>query len=73
MMRILAGRFKGQNLLSPPATSPTRPITAVRWKKPLFDTISGLLVDATVVDLYCGTGTLGIEARARRERYVRRT
>jgi len=63
-MRILAGENKGRKLLPPPGGSLTRPITA-SVKKSLFGMIAGRLGDATVADLYCGTGTLGLEALSR--------
>ena len=51
-------------MLSPPGRSPTRPITGIA-KKSLFDTLGARVAEATVVDLYCGTGTLGLEALSR--------
>lgn len=63
-MRILAGEFKGRVLLSPPTVGATRPMTSAA-KKSLFDILSPVLAEAAVVDLYCGTGTLGLEALSR--------
>ena len=63
-MRILAGCYKGHRLLSPPPRAATRPITG-RAKKSLFDTLAPRLADAIVLDLYCGTGTMGLEALSR--------
>ena len=63
-MRILTGRFKGRKLLPPPSGATTRPITG-RIKKSLFDMLGELLAGATVVDLYCGTGSMGLEALSR--------
>ena len=63
-MRIIAGTYKGRKLLSPPGKGTTRPITG-RLKKSLFGMLSGHLPGATVLDLYCGTGTLGLEAMSR--------
>jgi len=63
-MRILAGEYKGRKLLSPPGRAQTRPITG-SVKKSLFDMLGGRLIDAVVVDLYCGTGTIGLEALSR--------
>ena len=63
-MRILAGVHKGRKLLSPPARSAARPITG-RAKKSLFEMLGEQLAAGTVLDLYCGTGTLGLEAISR--------
>ena len=63
-MRIIAGEFKGRRLLSPSADSGARPITG-SVKKSLFGMLADLLPGATVVDLYCATGTLGLEALSR--------
>ena len=63
-MRILAGKYKGRVLLPPPPNAQTRPITG-RAKKSLFDTLGAYLDEAVVLDLYSGTGTMGIEALSR--------
>ena len=63
-MRIIAGQFKGRKLLSPPRGSGSRPITG-RAKESVFDTLGPRLVAACIVDLYCGTGTMGLEALSR--------
>lgn len=60
-MRILAGAFKGRKLLPPLSAAQTRPITAL-VKKSLIGMLTGRLDGAAVVDLFCGTGTLGLEA-----------
>lgn len=63
-MRILAGMYKGRVLLPPPTESVTRPITG-QVKKSLFGMLGEDLTGQSVLDLYCGTGTLGIEALSR--------
>jgi len=63
-MRILAGTHKGRTLLPPPKGASARPITGAA-KKSLFDMLAPLLPDASVADLYCGTGTMGLEALSR--------
>ena len=63
-MRILAGLYKGRKLLPPPPGSETRPITGAA-KKSLFDLLGDRLDGAAVVDLYCGTGSMGLEALSR--------
>ncbi len=68
-MRIQAGKHKGRVLLSPPAGSVTRPITGMA-KKSLFDTLADWMPEAVVADLYCGTGSMGLEALSRGARRV---
>lgn len=63
-MRILSGRYKGRRLLSPPSGSEARPITG-RVKKSLFDMLGERLAGSAVLDLYCGTGTMGLESLSR--------
>lgn len=62
-MRIVAGELKGRRLLSPPRGHEVRP-TADRVREALFS-ILGDVEGATVLDLFCGTGALGIEALSR--------
>ena len=62
-MRIIAGRFKGRKLLSPPGLD-TRPITS-RAKTALFNILAGALDSAVVADLFAGTGSIGLEALSR--------
>ncbi|MDH5804849.1 MAG: 16S rRNA (guanine(966)-N(2))-methyltransferase RsmD [Gemmatimonadota bacterium] len=62
-MRIIAGSFKGRNLKSP-GDHRTRP-TADRVKEAWFSILGDRLVDATVLDLYAGSGALGLEGLSR--------
>lgn len=63
-MRIITGRAKGQRLKSP-KTSATRPTTAL-VKKALFSSLDSLADDwERVLDLFAGSGALGIEALSR--------
>ena len=61
-MRIIAGRFGGRTLKSPQGHM-TRPSTA-RTRESLFSLIdSRIYLDgAEVLDLFAGTGALGLEA-----------
>ena len=61
MIHILSGQYKGRKLLPPPASAQTRPITGLA-RKSLFGILRDRLDGASVADLYCGTGTLGLEA-----------
>lgn len=63
-MRVISGTAKGRPLKAPPGLS-TRPITD-RLKISLFDTLAPYGFDGTrVLDLYAGSGSLGIEALSR--------
>jgi 16S rRNA (guanine(966)-N(2))-methyltransferase RsmD len=62
-MRIIAGEFRGRSILSP-TTDQTRPITD-RVKQSVFDVLAPYLSDATVYDLFAGTGSLGLESLSR--------
>lgn len=63
-IRILGGAQKGRRLHGPSGRRTTRPMTGY-VKKSLFDMLGARLAGAVVVDLYCGTGTLGLEALSR--------
>ncbi len=65
MTRIIAGEHRGRRLLVPPGTG-TRP-TADRAREGLFSSLLSLLdIDgAEVLDLYAGSGALGLEALSR--------
>ena len=62
-MRVISGSAKGRNLQSVPGDS-TRPITD-RVKESLFDILGADIVDARLLDLFGGTGGVGIEALSR--------
>ncbi len=67
-MRVIAGSAKGRRLLGVPGDT-TRPITD-RVKESLFDIIGDDIVGATLLDLFAGTGSVGIEALSRGARQV---
>jgi 16S rRNA (guanine966-N2)-methyltransferase len=62
-MRIIAGNSKGRKLVSPKG-SQTRP-TSDRVREAIFSIVGDLVVDARVLDLYAGTGAMGLEALSR--------
>jgi len=63
-MRVIAGDAKGFRLKGPPSTS-TRPM-ADKIKGALFSMLGSLGVEPDrVLDLYAGTGSIGIEALSR--------
>ncbi len=59
-MRVISGSAKGIHLDSVPGDT-TRPITD-RVKTALFDTIRPRIQGKTVLDLFAGSGSVGIEA-----------
>ena len=69
-MRIIAGEKRGMKLLSPPGRD-TRPITD-RVKESLFNILNNhsLADGAIVADLFCGTGSMGLEALSRGATWV---
>ncbi|HCB34140.1 MAG TPA: 16S rRNA (guanine(966)-N(2))-methyltransferase RsmD, partial [Acidimicrobiaceae bacterium] len=69
-MRIVGGVWSGRRL-SVPAGSGVRP-TADRVREAVFNMLYGIgLPDgATVVDAFCGTGALGVEALSRGAAHV---
>ena len=62
-MRVVAGSAKGRRLAAPKGGA-TRPFTD-RAKEALFSSLGGRVADARVLDLYAGSGSLGIEALSR--------
>lgn len=67
-MRIIAGKARGRKLI-PPATMETRP-TLDRVKEAMFSIIQGYILDAVVIDVFAGTGSLGLEAASRGAKQV---
>ena len=65
-MRIIAGRWRGRTLASPPGAT-TRP-TAERTREALFSMLVsrlGSFEGLAVADIFAGTGALGLEALSR--------
>ena len=62
-MRVIAGELKGQRLVAPRGWK-VRP-TSDRVREAIFSALGERVVDAQVLDLYCGTGALAIEALSR--------
>ena len=67
--RIIAGKARGHRLRSVPGNT-TRPITD-RVKEALFSILGADIQDATFLDLFAGTGSVGIEALSRGAAFVR--
>ena len=62
-MRIISGSAKGRRLASVPGTG-TRPVTD-KVKGALFNILGSQIEGATLLDLFAGTGSVGIEALSR--------
>lgn len=67
-MRIIAGKYRGRRLKSPPSDR-TRP-TSDRLRETLFNVLATRLEDAKFLDLCAGTGAVGIEALSRGASHV---
>jgi 16S rRNA (guanine966-N2)-methyltransferase len=71
-MRVVGGRLKGRNLASP-SSRDIRP-TADRLRESLFNILihayDDPIQDARVLDLFAGTGALGIEAISRGAKFA---
>ena len=59
-MRVISGYLKGKNIIgyNTPGTRPTMD----RVKESMFASIQNYINESIVLDLFCGTGSLGIEA-----------
>ena len=67
-MRIIAGRFKGKQLQSPTSDN-IRP-TGDKVKQAIFTKLQFFVPDKVVLDLFSGSGALGIEALSREAKFV---
>jgi 16S rRNA (guanine966-N2)-methyltransferase len=62
-MRVIAGMAKGRRLVAPD-TPATRPVTD-RVREAVFSMIGAWVEGASVLDLYAGSGSFGLEALSR--------
>jgi 16S rRNA (guanine966-N2)-methyltransferase len=62
-VRVIAGEFRGQRLVAPRGWK-VRP-TSDRVREAIFSALGAKPAGARVLDLYCGTGALAIEALSR--------
>jgi 16S rRNA (guanine966-N2)-methyltransferase len=67
--RIISGKARGHRLKDVPGNI-TRPITD-RVKEALFNILAADIVEASLLDLFAGTGSVGIEALSRGAAFTR--
>jgi 16S rRNA (guanine966-N2)-methyltransferase len=67
-MRIIAGKYRGRKLKSPPSLQ-TRP-TSDRLRETLFNILAPRIEGARFLDLCAGSGAVGIEALSRGAAHV---
>ena len=67
-MRVIAGKYKSRRLEAPPGTE-TRP-TSDRLRETLFNVVAPRVADSVWLDLFAGSGAIGIEALSRGARSV---
>jgi 16S rRNA (guanine966-N2)-methyltransferase len=67
-MRIIAGQYRSRLLTSPPGTT-TRP-TSDRLRETLFNILAPRISGARFIDLFAGTGAVGLEAISRGAAHV---
>jgi 16S rRNA (guanine966-N2)-methyltransferase len=63
-MRIISGQRRGHKIDGPRAATGTRP-TSDLVRESMFNILRELVVDRVVIDLFAGTGALGLEALSR--------
>lgn len=67
-MRVIAGTYRSRTLKAPPGLA-TRP-TSDRLRETLFNVLAPRIVGAVFLDLYAGSGAVGIEALSRGATHV---
>ena len=67
-MRVIAGKYKSRRLAGPSGTQ-TRP-TSDRLRETLFNVVAPAVEDSVWLDVFAGTGAIGIEAISRGARMV---
>jgi len=63
IMRVIAGTFRSRTLQAPPGAA-TRP-SSDRLRETLFNVLAPRIAGARFLDLYAGSGAVGIEALSR--------
>ena len=63
-MRIISGKFGGRTIQAPDGNGLTHPMSE-RVRGSLFNIINSQLSDADILDVFAGTGSLGLESLSR--------
>ncbi len=69
-MRIIGGTAKGRKLFTPPPHEQCIRPTSDRAREALFNILGKRVEHSTVLDLFAGTGAIGLEAFSRNARFV---
>ncbi|MGB9832536.1 MAG: 16S rRNA (guanine(966)-N(2))-methyltransferase RsmD [Caldisericum exile] len=69
MMRVVTGKFKGMEIVSPPKDLELRP-TSDRVREAIFDVIRFDIYGKVFLDLFAGSGAVGIEALSEGAEFV---
>ena len=67
-MRVIAGKFRSRRIISPQGVT-TRP-TSDRLRETLFNVVAPRVEDSVWIDLFAGSGAVGLEALSRGARTV---
>lgn len=68
-LRVIAGKWRGRKFDAPPSGSQVRP-TQDTVRETLFNWLRDSIVNARCLDLFAGSGALGIEALSRGAQHV---
>jgi 16S rRNA (guanine(966)-N(2))-methyltransferase RsmD len=64
-MRVVGGELRGRRIASPPPRAAAVRPTADRVREAVFSVLGDGVAGARVLDLFCGTGALAVEALSR--------
>ena len=68
-MRIISGKYRGKKLKAPILTEQIKP-TSDRAKEAFFNMLFDRVRDSVFIDMFAGSGQMGIEALSRGKKSV---